>query len=373
MIPVVGTILIIIYYPEKKSYLSFLTYKPFLFIGTISYSLYLWHQPLFAFYRIKFNSDIPILAICIIILISYVFSYLSYKFIESKIKRSSFDSKKTIYIYFISIFVTIVCLYYFKSDNFQETYKIKYQNQAPSKNLNLIVDIEKNIKRFRNISLDKDLQLTKSKSKKKILILGDSMSTNWIDALNQNINLYNSYYEFNHLILDENCFKFLNNKKYLNKQCKKFVENFQNDLANSKYDKIFLLIRWSKKSKSNLNYLINFLNFSESKIYLVGNAKFENIAKVAYNIAIKTNINKQKMAKEFFRNIDKKGAFYNHEIKKYTIDKKLNYIDEYKFYCDQNLCKLSDNKLNIFMWDEDHLTEYGSKYLGKKLTNVFKD
>ena len=28
------------------------------------------------------------------------------------------------------------------------------------------------------------------------------------------------------------------------------------------------------------------------------------------------------MAKEFFRNIDKKGAFYNHEIKKYTIDKK---------------------------------------------------
>ena len=73
-----------------------------------------------------------------------------------------------------------------KSNHFQESYKIKYQNKIPSENLNLVIDLEENIKRFRKISLTKDLRLTNSIIKKKILILGDSMSTNWIDAINQN-------------------------------------------------------------------------------------------------------------------------------------------------------------------------------------------
>lgn len=371
--PVIGTILIIIYYEEKNSYLNFLTYKPILFIGKISYGLYLWHQPLFAFYRIKFTSEIPVLAICLIILISFIFSYFSYKFFENKIKQSNFDIKKTIYIYFIVVLLLTTVLFYLKSDNFQKEYKKNYLNKIPPENLNLVIDVKQNIKRFRNISLVDDLRLTKSSSKKKILILGDSMSTNWIDGLNQNKNLYNLDFEFNHLILDENCFKFLKNKKYLNKQCKKFVEEFQSDLNQNHYDKIFILLQWSEKSKFNLEVLINYLNNYRSKIYLVGNAKFQNIAKVAYNIAINKNINQKSLAKEFFIKIDKKNVHYNYDIKKLSFDNNLYYIDEYELYCKNDLCNLFDLNLNLFMWDTDHLTEYGSKFLGKKIIQFFSD
>lgn len=371
--PVLGTILIIIYYQEKNSYLNFLTYRPILFIGTISYSLYLWHQPLFAFYRIKFTSEIPVLAICLIILISFIFSYLSYKFFENKIKQSNFDIKKTIYIYLIVVLVLTTALIYLKSDNFQNAYKKNYLNKIPTENLNLVIDVKQNIKRFRNISLVNDLRLTKGSSKKKILILGDSMSTNWIDGLNQNKNLYNSDFEFNHLILDENCFKFLKSKKYLNKQCKKFVEEFQSDLNHNHYDKIFILLQWSEKSKFNLDVLINYLKYYRSKIYLVGNAKFQNVAKVAYNIAINKNINQKSLAKEFFIKIDKKNVHYNYDIKKLSFDNNLYYIDEYELYCKNDLCNLFDLNLNLFMWDTDHLTEYGSKFLGKKIIKFFSD
>ena len=373
LLPVIGTILIIIYYSEKNLYLSFLTFKVFIFIGTISYSLYLWHQPLFAFYRIKFNSEIPIPSIIIIIFISFIFSYLSHRFIEIKIRKLNFNPKKTIYIFFICTFAFIAILCFLKLSHFQESYKIKYQNKIPTENLNLVIDIEENIKRFRNISLNKNLQLTNNNIKKKILILGDSMSTNWIDAINQNKDLYESDYEFNNLILDENCFKFLINKKYINKQCVKYIVNFESNLAINKYDKTFILLQWNERSKLNIMYLINYLNYFDSRIYLVGNAKFNNVAKVSYNIAIKKNIIEKTLAEEFFRNIDVKNTHYNGEIKKFTLSNNLNFIDEYDFYCESNLCKLFDDKRNLFMWDADHLTEYGSKYLGKKLFKFMQD
>lgn len=373
LIPALGTILIILYYPKEKSYLDFLTYKPILFIGTISYSLYLWHQPFFAFYRIKFNSEIPVFSVCIIVLISFIFAYFSNKLFENKIRRSKFDNNKTIYLYFTSILIFVVVLLFFKSTSFQDSYKKKYYKKIPKNNLNLIIDVEQNIQRFKKISLIKDLQLTESKLKKNILILGDSMSFNWIDSLNKNKILYNSKYQFSHLVLDENCFKFLNNNYYINKQCEKYISNFKNDLSKNQYDKIFVLLQWNSKSKFTLHNLIDYLKIYNSKIYLVGNAKFQNISKVAYDIAVTKNLNKENLAKELFRNIDKNNIYFNSEIKKFSSDKKLNYINEYDFYCEAKLCKLFDDEFNLFLWDQDHLTEYGSKYLGKKLLKFFQD
>ena len=372
LLPVIGTILIIIYYPEKNSFLSFLTFKPFIFIGTISYSLYLWHQPLFAFYRIKFNSEIPILSILIIIFISLIFSYLSHKFIESKIRRLNFNPKKTIYVFFISIFIFVSILFFLKSNNFQEKFKLKFQNKISLKNINLVIDLNENIKRFKNISLTKEFQLSDSLNKEKILILGDSMSVNWIDAINQNKNLFESDYEFKNLILDENCFKFLKNTTYLSKLCASYVKNFQNDLSLNQYDQVFVLLQWSEKSKLTLEYLLDYLNNFDAKVYLVGNAKFDNLQKMAYKIALNSLINNQEMIKEFSKTKDKKYIFYNYEIEKLASKNKINYIDEYDFYCENDLCKLFDSDLNLFFWDDDHLTEYGSKFLGVKLFKLLQ-
>ena len=372
LMPIIGTILIIVYYPEKNSYINFLTFKPFIFIGTISYSLYLWHQPLFAFYRIKFNSEIPILAICIIIFISLIFSYLSHKYVETKFRELNFNPKKTIFIFFISVFVLISFLFFLKSNNFQEKFKSKFQNKIPLKNLNLLVDLDKNIKRFKKISLPKELQLSDALNKEKILFLGDSMSTNWIDAINQNKDLFELDYEFKNLILDENCFKFLKNKTYLTKLCAGFLKNVQDDLSLNQYDKIFVLLQWSEKSKLTLEYLLDYLNNLDTKVYLVGNAKFNNLQKVAYKIALNPTMNNHEMTKEFSKSKDKRNIFYNYEIKKLASKNKINYIDEYDFYCEGNLCKLYDSELNPFLWDEDHLTKYGSKFLGAKLFKLLE-
>ena len=60
------------------------------------------------------------------------------------------------------------------------------------------------------------------------------------------------------------------------------------------------------------------------------------------------------------------------ELRGLASKNKINYIDEYDFYCEGNLCNLYDSELNPFLWDEDHLTKYGSKFLGGRLFKLLQ-
>ena len=109
LIPTVGTALIIMFADKDTIIKKILSFRIFVSIGLISYSLYLWHQPLLAFGRIYFKTfsfEYKILLIFIAILLS-VFSYL---FIEknfrnkNKIKSNFFLKLSLISVFLFFIF-----------------------------------------------------------------------------------------------------------------------------------------------------------------------------------------------------------------------------------------------------------------------------
>jgi peptidoglycan/LPS O-acetylase OafA/YrhL len=63
-----------------------LSARPIVFIGLISYPLYLWHFPLIAFAKLSYGGDVPALLMCSLLALSLLLAWLTYRFIERPIR-----------------------------------------------------------------------------------------------------------------------------------------------------------------------------------------------------------------------------------------------------------------------------------------------
>lgn len=96
--PVMGTALIILFGSDGTLVSKILRMRIFVGIGLISFSAYLWHQPLFAFARIK-NIHAPsvFLFLCLAIA-SMVLAYLSWAFVEKPFRNPKKVSKRAVFV-----------------------------------------------------------------------------------------------------------------------------------------------------------------------------------------------------------------------------------------------------------------------------------
>ncbi len=85
-----------------------LSLKPIVFIGLISYSLYLWHWPLIIFYKGYWGSDLGVGVQFGITVASVVMAYLSYRFVEQPFRKSGYSPAKVIIIGLLVIVISII-------------------------------------------------------------------------------------------------------------------------------------------------------------------------------------------------------------------------------------------------------------------------
>lgn len=85
--PVVGTALIIMYGARETWVAKLLSLKAFVGIGLISYSAYLWHQPLFAFARIRSLYAPEQWLMLLLAFTSLVLAYFSWRYVEHPFRK----------------------------------------------------------------------------------------------------------------------------------------------------------------------------------------------------------------------------------------------------------------------------------------------
>ena len=123
LLPVVGTVLIIIFSTNSTILFRILSFKPLVFLGLISYSLYLWHQPLLAFARIYYDKNLSYITSLSLIIISLILSVISWRFIEKPFRDRNILNDKKIIIYLSSLALVITLfsvLIYYEKMNFKK-------------------------------------------------------------------------------------------------------------------------------------------------------------------------------------------------------------------------------------------------------------
>jgi peptidoglycan/LPS O-acetylase OafA/YrhL len=390
-IPIIGVFLIIWFSHEKNIITKILSSKFLVKIGQFSYSLYLWHYPIFAFNRLSNFTDNNIFKELFLGFVLVIVSISSYYLIEHLLKSKKIEFKKfftLIILFILIIFITnqlVITRNGFK-DRFS---KIYYKNNID--NEELTKESWKYINNFTDQKFANN-QTFQSQNRIKVLIIGDSHSLDLFNILFINKYLFKEY-EF--LRYGYNFFWQGNDFDKINKN----IINFQNSKIFKQSDVILISDNFTNNhiiEFKALKKLDDFLSFfkSKKKIILTSNANIYDSNKRfggLYNLTlfdyflldnsdekkfIDKNLSTDKMLQinqYYFSNrkldLIKK---INNELrlisKKHSI--KILYKENFQCNIEQQICfGVTPNGFKT-NHDPSHFTREGAKFFGKRISKI---
>lgn len=110
LVPVGGTVLIVLFAGKGTIAAKVLSVKACVGIGLISYSAYLWHQPLFAFAKLSSINAPNGAAMLFLAGLSLVLAYFSWKYVEHPFRNKSHFPREAIFRYSSVSLVALIAL-----------------------------------------------------------------------------------------------------------------------------------------------------------------------------------------------------------------------------------------------------------------------
>jgi peptidoglycan/LPS O-acetylase OafA/YrhL len=89
--------LIILFATDGTSVAKFLSTRALVGVGLISYSAYLWHQPLFAFARLRTLGEVPVSVFLLLTLAALALAYLSWRYVEQPFRTRQHFSRRQVF------------------------------------------------------------------------------------------------------------------------------------------------------------------------------------------------------------------------------------------------------------------------------------
>jgi peptidoglycan/LPS O-acetylase OafA/YrhL len=378
---VIGTSLII--YSNFKSSVAYkiLTSKILVFIGLISYSLYLWHYSIFSIARYISPDEMSFQNKILLIVITFIISIFSYYYIEQPFRNSKKISKKSL----IKIVITTYCVLIFLLFNYLSLGGFVKEKR--------FLNIENNNEKLRKVWMN---QINKNKYtvfeesiKKKILIIGNSHARDLFNSFKLNNELF-SEYDFTIFDTQIECFVQNIEKDYQGK-CKYLYEkpdlelinnNFLNNFKNADY--ILISTEWSFNDVLALeDQVIPFLKKNNKKIIITSNSPrfFFNIKSPFTLLDIKLrNIDKNSLNKKIiadleklhFRSMTMPMIKLNNWLSEISNRNNVRYLRKENFICkvkNESCYIITDEGYKIF-WDNSHFTIEGARFFGDKINKL---
>lgn len=361
--PVLGTVLIILFGGKDTEVGQLLGNKVLVSLGLISYSAYLWHQPILAFSR---HGDVKITptASAAIVGTTFLISYFSWKYVEQPWRTQLFKPSTVLSFSLAGLsFFSVIGMLGVIKNGFIDRYP--EQDRAIIRNL---TDAPKYVgDRFDKLKLSSFDPA--AKSRKKVLVIGDSFGKDLVNAIYESklinklqISTHQINSECGNLYLDEDFTHHIPEDRLARCQVLGWYDNAKLLQLIHEADQIWLASSWSMWVAEKLPASVSNLERDFGKPVIVFSTKnfgvvnFKALVKVPSEVRpMHSGIVKHNSIRvqEFMRNV-------------FAADK---YVDIGAIMSGGNLsrCRWFNDDGEPLSFDGSHLTRAGCRFLGEKL------
>lgn len=325
---------------NKTRALRFLELGFFTFVGRLSFSLYMWHQILFAFWRYSLGEITSIADILILITSLFVVSFLSYKYVELPFRSRDVLRFRTVALFVTTVMLIASCTAYviYSFGGVYKEYELLDVNPklVLQEGLNTPWRTKDNINIHYNMrNFEYDIPF-KEDSRLKVLVMGDSFGRDFINILREG------------KFTDTLQISYLDTKNWSHQNVDRFMDS----------DIVFLSNDKSIEDIS-LSFEIHSILVENKALYRIGPKKFGQNAGVFYNEYARI-----KDFENYVIPIDQNLMDKEHQLS-------LAWGD---FYVSMLVPASNENGLRVFSdegklisQDTLHLTKGGARFYSKKL------
>ena len=359
----------IIYFKDAPRINVLFNNKISIFIGLISYSLYLVHWPIISFVKYSVVNELSLITKFNIIIFSILLSFMIYKFIEKPFRNKDFTIRN--YLTPIILIVTILYSNYIKTNNgFLERL-----NDEQKIILSKIKSTEDPCERiYSNVyNLRYKICLSGDEENAGIIVLGDSNATTWFpaskkiaDKLGMSVVNYrricNSFpknpisncNEINPkakiLIIGNLWFNWQSKSEKIDSDILKYINNINDLRLNKKYEEVEKIIIFGQIPALKMQKISIMSCLLRPKYFFNSNECEKNYAYFK---------NKDGLL-DSYREVNYYLELYGNDIIAKNFD--FLFVDPLKSLCHQNDCLQYKNS-ELFYVNNNHLSEAGTNFV----------
>jgi len=330
LLPVLGALLIVIFCHQNTFVHKVLSHKWMVFTGLISYSLYLWHQPFFAFlraYKVEKPSETELL---LLIPIIYIIAFLTWKYIEAPFRKRDLVNRKMIFGFSIAGSMAFIIYGVYLNHNYGAPNRFGdpsfVQKDMDKRMYNERAFVYKNEK-FSN------------QGKVKLLIIGNSFARDFVNITTET-------------------FDTTNHEIVYRTELKQCILNHDDDLSKRLYSNADIIVFASGVAKEGcLGEDLRYAKENNKLIFYVGTKYF------GYNLNWVIRTNKETRS-NLYNIIPDSVINANVEMAEQVPPE--NYISLLSPTLVDNKIPITDELGRMLSTDRTHLTKYGAIYFGKK-------
>ncbi|MFK5893273.1 MAG: acyltransferase family protein [Pseudomonadota bacterium] len=381
--PTIGAALLILSGHYGRSWAAYvLQLKPMVWVGVISYSAYLWHWPILAFYRYS-QPEMTVFSGTVIFLSTMILGWISYLYIECPTRRSLGSAYKIFTQYFIIpvgilAFVSLVSM---KLDG----YGIRWFSDEYKFRLNVLNEETRPAYKYdyvcqRQLITKNDIDDKRcviggdSKEQTRTILWGDSNAAHYIGMLGE----FSRELNFSFMNLEvgscppikSDPASFVGAKRL--SDCRKSNELILQNIEQFKV--VIISSNWSNYQSKSDDFIAVFFDTVKE---LVSSGKMVILIGKAPVISTYDRLCREKLLSFPYMNcninsvsLSKDVADVNRSLKLFADNtKNVEYYDINNYLCPNNECSAFNKSGKVIYYDTSHLTLNASWNIGSEIIN----